>query len=743
MLHKKYLVTFLLSVSLIAIELGWTRIFSAEFFYTFAFLILSLAVLGLGMGALTLRFFPKLQNFLGNFLLLTAILIVTGPILVFEIDLKFALLLTDWFMVFKLLVIIGLLSSSFFCGGIALAILFKKNHTEIARLYTSDLLGAGSGVVIAMLAMNMMGTPVTVVWSALPVILASVLVYRRWLKILPLILLIALIIWTPDIPDLLEVDRNEPAEVIYKHWDAMAKIKIYNYDDQYRRINIDNAANTGVNAFDGDWNLPDSLKFGFQIVEQLIRKFQSCEFLSLGAGGGQDVFQALQFGAARIHAVEVNRHINHLMTDGELAEFSGFIYRDPRVTVVSEDARAYVRRFRDRFDIIYSFSSNSYAALASGAFSLAENYIYTTEAFVDYWRSLSPDGFLLMEHHFYVPRLVSEALDALKSNGISNPEAHLAVFELPNMRRKMLLIGKQPLAGELIQNAFAGISPSDYEYARILYPAPDSLRENLINRIVHDGWQTWQDSVSIDISPATDDRPYIAQMGLWRNFDREKFARLRGFEDSLGFPLSKAIVLIIIGLVMLIILPLNLLPYFFQSGRMRAGAWLYFFAIGLAFMMAEITFIQKYTLFIGPSIYSIITILVTLLIFSGIGSWYAPKINIMIAFGGIMIWIFLDIFIFKDLIYALGYMEMPARIIITAVLIAPVGFLMGIPFPAGVLRIGSMVDWGFAVNGMASVLGSCLIVMITFSLGVGVAQLCVILTYLLAFILYLRNESWT
>ena len=119
-------------------------------------------------------------------------------------------------------------------------------------------------------------------------------------------------------------------------------------------------------------------------------------FLSLGAGGGQDVYQALQDGAKEIHAVEVISHLNELMQDGELAEFSGYIYKAPRVVVISEDARAYVRRFTNKFDLIYSFSSNSFAALASGAFALAENYLYTTEAFIDYWNALSENGYMLI-----------------------------------------------------------------------------------------------------------------------------------------------------------------------------------------------------------------------------------------------------------------------------------------------------------------------------------------------------------
>lgn len=738
---KNYFIVSLLSLSLIAVELGWTRIFSAEFFYTFAFLILSLAILGLGLGALAVRLFPGLKHNLAWTLSVTGLMIIAGPPVVFTLGLEFSKLLIDWSMILRFLAIIIILSSSFFAGGIALAIIFKTNHENISRLYTSDLIGAGLGVAFTMIAMNILGTPITVLWSAIPVLIAALICHKRYAKVVPLIAFLAMIFLSPYADSLLESDRKEPAEVLYKHWDAMAKIKIYDYNGEYRRINIDNAANTGVNKFDGNWDRPDSLKFGFQIVGQLIGKFPECTFLSLGAGGGQDVFQALQFGAAEIHAVEVNTHINELMLNGELAEFSGHIYNDPRVIVVSEDARAYVRRFEQKFDIIYSFSSNSYAALASGAFSLAENYIYTTEAFRDYWNALTPDGFLLLEHHFYVPRLVSEVLDALKRMNIPAPESHLAVYELPNMRRKMLLLGKQPLSRVLIDSAFAGIASNNPEFAQTLYPPADSLRENMVHRIIRDGWQSWQDSVLVNISPSTDDKPFIAQMGLWRNFDLDKLQKMRGYEDSLGFPLSLSIIVVTILLVLLLVLPLNLIPYLRSGDKLSVPAWLYFFTIGMAFMMLEISYIQKYTLLIGPSVYSIITTLLTLLIFSGIGSYFAGRLNNRFVFGGIFIWILLDIFLFPQLTYNLAGLTMFWRVLITAVLIAPAGVLMGMPFPMGGQKVKDLIDWGFAVNGAASVLGSCLIVLVAFAFGISWAQGTGAFLYLIAFWLLQNTPS--
>jgi len=727
----------LLSLSLIALELIWTRIFSAEFFYTFAFLVLSLAILGLGMGALSVRLFKFLNhsNSLSINLILTGLMTIVSPILVFQLGLDFSQIFINEMMILKLIGAIVLLSSAFYFGGISLALLFKQNHKEISSLYMSDLVGAGIGVLISLLLMNWFGTPATTFLSAIPVLIAAILVCHKWVKVLPVLLIIISYVPFNQAENLLEVERKERAPVIYKHWDAVSKIKIFDHGEQYRGINIDNIANTGVNAFDGNWDIPDSAKFGFNIVDYLISKQDNCTFLSLGAGGGQDVFQALQFGASEVHAVEVNGHINDLLMEGDLAEFSGYIYKDPRVTVVTEDARAYVRRFENKFDMIYSFSSNSFSAMASGAFAMAENYLFTTEAFVDYWEALTEDGYLLMEHQFYMPRIVSEVIDALKIVGIENPKEHIAVYDLPNMRRKMLFLSKHPLTEEFLKPAFGEQTKEQYDYGYLLYPCVDSLKSNLINQIIENGWENTAETAPVNISPTTDDNPFVAQLGLWKNFSSEKLDKIRGHADLMGFPLSKIIIYTILGIVIILILPLNFIPYFFKGKKLKAAPWLYFFSIGMGFMMIEVILIQKYALFVGTSVYSIVTVLLTLLLFSGIGSFYSNKFSNKTVFSFIIIWLLLETFIFGYLTTALGSLDLLPRIMVSVLLLAPLGFFMGMPFPKGTALVGELVDWGFAVNGTASVLGSTLIVLIAFSTGFKVALLVGGLMYLCAFIL--------
>ncbi|MCP4247029.1 MAG: hypothetical protein GY778_08260 [bacterium] len=745
MRHHRFATIVLLSTTLLALELAWTRIFSAEFFYTYAFLVLSLAIMGLGLGALSLRLFPTLgrRRYLGPILCLTGCMALAGPPLVFRLGLKFSALFDGWGMVGKLVLAILLLSSTYFFGGIALAVLFRRNHRDMPRTYMADLLGAAAGALLALALMYRPGSPPATCLAAIPVLVAGLLAARGIARALPLVLLVPPFVLIRYADSLLEAEREERAPVIYKHWDAMAKIKIYGYSDQYRGLNIDNAANSPVLAFDGNWDRPEEKKFQFGIdVSNLIKRFDSCTFLSLGAGGGGDVMQALQAGASEVHAVEVIPHINELMLTGALAEFTGHVYDDPRVRVATEDARAYVRRHRRKFDVIYSLSSNSWAALASGSFALAENYLFTTEAFQDYWEALTDEGFMMMEHQFYMPRLVGALVDGLEAAGVAEPRAHFAVYDLPRMRRNMILLSKQPLTDEITNSAFGELTSENCDDIHLLYPAPESLEDNLINRIVLEGWENVTDSASVNISPTTDDRPFVGQMGLWKNFKWEKPPKLFGL-GVYGYPLSQLIVVVILLVVIVLIVPLNLLPYLFKGPRLRAAPWLYFFAIGASFMAVEVVLIQKYALFIGPSVYSIAAILLSLLVASGVGSRFSPRISSRVAFLGIILWLLLEAYVLTFVMRALEQWGTGPRILLTALLVAPLGFFMGMPFPKGALRVGPLVDWGLAVNGAASVLGGTGVLLISMSFGFRVALLAAALLYLFAYLLISCVSGWS
>jgi hypothetical protein len=425
-----------------------------------------------------------------------------------------------------------------------------------------------------------------------------------------------------------------------------------------------------------------------------------------------------------------------------LPEYTGYIYHDPRVRVVTEDARTYVKRHKGEFDVIYSLSSNTWAALGSGSFALAENYLFTTEAFADYWASLSDGGFMSMEHQAYMARIVSMVMDGLRSQGVEDPTQHFAVYDLPQMRRKLLLLSKRPLTDEIRYNAYGPLTKERESFIYLLYPAPDSLADNAINQVVTQGWKVAQDSARTNIRPCTDDRPFAAQMGHWKNLSWENLRKMNMYAEFMGFPLAGTLILVILAVVLVFFLPLSLIPYLKDGPKLGLVPWLYFFAIGMGFMMIEVVLIQKYTLFIGASVYSIAAVLLTLLVACGIGSRYSRTVTTTVAFIGILAWLALDILVLGYLTNALAGLTMFPRVLVTAGLIFPLGFFMGMPFPKGTLRVGELVDWGFAVNGAASVLGATLVLLVAFSYGFSASLAVGGLLYLCAYILMSMRSAW-
>jgi hypothetical protein len=354
---------------------------------------------------------------------------------------------------------------------------------------------------------------------------------------------------------------------------------------------------------------------------------------------------------------------------------------------------------------------------------------------------MSDSGFMMMEHQFYMPRLVTEVMDALEQEGVEDIRAHIAVYDLPRLKRNILLLSKRPLTDEIRYNAFFELTDENYDYIHLLYPAPDSLQDNLINRIVLNGWEAQADTAAFNVSPCTDDHPFTAQMGLWRNFSWDRLDKVMPYEFT-GFPLAKVIILVILLVTLVFIIPLNLLPYITRTTKLKGVPWLYFFAIGMAYMIVEVILIYKYTLLVGPSVYAIATILLTLLVASGVGSRCARSFGDTVPFLGIVAWLVLDTLVFGLLINLFGHLGMTARILVTAAFVFPVGFFMGMPFPNGTLRVGPLIDWGFAVNGAASVFGSTLIILVAGSFGFTTALLIGGALYVFAMGLMSRRSAW-
>ncbi len=726
----------LISASLIALEIVWTRILAAEFFHTFAFLIVSLAILGLSFGSLSLRLFKRANTvgFTGWFGGLAVFFALASPVLVLSLGLHFNELFTARLNLVKLAGAILLLWAPFYCAGVVIARWFKMAGPDFPKLYACDLAGASLGAIAAVGLMNLLSVPHAALLLVIPLIAGVLLLPGRikYLSVIGLAALVGLLVcpWNLYLPK-----RAERAPIKYRHWDSMGLIKVYADNPQAFGINIDHAANTPVIRFDGNWS--NAIPFAINL-KNLIRRSPGCRFLSVGAGGGGDVLQALMHGAADVCAVEVMPEINRLLRTGELREFSGDIYHDPRVKVFTEDARLFARNHRNRFDLIFSLSSNTFAALGSGAFALAENFLFTKEAFMDYYRALSDRGILVMEHQFYIPRVCSSAIEALEALGVSPAEEHIAVYDLPAMRRKMIVVAKEKLDRAFLDTVFVPLTAKNFDQIHLLYPCAEALKTNTINQIAQTGWRRAQNQSLIDLSPTTDDRPFTAQLGLMKNVRGQDLSKLTGFEYN-GFPIAKLILLTVLVLTILLSLPIHLLPYRGTGAKLNGHAWFYFFAIGAGFISIEVILIQRYTLSLGASAYSFAAVLLGLLIAGGAGSRKAMTFQPRTLFGMIILLLGLEIVGFRPCALAGSFMPFPVRFLMTMVFTMPIGFFMGMPFALGAAKVGDLIDWGFAVNGAASVIGSCLALLIAFNYGYTAALIFAGFLYWAAFLAYPKS----
>jgi hypothetical protein len=719
----------LVAAMLVALEIVWTRIFSAEFFYSFAFLTVSLAVLGLGLGALSVRFWPALATSprIGIAALIASGVAALGPPAVLRLDIEFVGLWHSGGDLALLAVGVGVLVLPYLAGGAYLAVLLRRQRGNAAQLYAADLVGAALGGVLAVWAMNVFGVPTAAVLCCVPGALVG-WGQDRYQRAGSMALLLALMGFAYAADAVLEPKKSEKAPIIAQHWDAMGRIKIYIHGAQSRGINIDGAANMLLHRVRGDWRegLPEAPEFRLDL-RPLVRALGAERVMVVGAGGGSEVMQAKLGGARRVDAIEVNAALNEMLIDGDQAAFFGHLYQSEGVEVRSEDARVYARRHIGAFDLILSRSANTFAALSSGAFALAENYLFTVEAMQDFYRALTEDGILLVEHQVYVPRLTSAVLEALRALGLAEPERHFAVYDLPMMRRQVLVLGRRPLEPALVTETLPAVFAAADAKSRILHPVRQPT--HLISRIVADGWQAHWSKAAVDISPPTDDRPFVAQMGRWDRLDQGRQRQALAFEFA-GFPLARLMVLAVLVVVAVVGVPLLLLPRRGGRASMPGVAWLYFAAIGVGYMLLEVVWIQQYSLFLGNSAYTFPLVLLVLLLSSGAGSFYSRRGGRRLPFLFVAAWTVAHLLFFPQVVAICGGLDWGLRVAIGCVLIVPPGFFMGMPFPRAARYVGEWIDWGFAVNGVASVFGAALAVFIAIHLGFVAALWAAVCCYL-------------
>jgi len=733
------------------LEVALTRILSVVMWYHFAFFTISVALFGLSASGLVVYLIPRRfrsERALPQAWMAAAALAIAVPLCFALFAANPAQAFLTGFLRragesglgFGTIVQVGALYLSavipFFLGGMVGSILFRHFGEASSRLYAWDLIGAGLGCLATIPILDRVGGPSAMAAVALLAALGAAVLGlasgdRRRAAIGGLIAIAAatLLALNPATHWLhLKYFRGrEEPDVVFEKWNSFSRVAVRETPSGTHDsllIEIDSASNTMISRWDGRVESLAPLRNSLIGVQYAL--LEKPDVFVIGSDGGVDLLTAVANGARSVTAVEVNPIIVGLMQK-TYAEFSGGIYNRPEIRVVNDEARSFIRRSNQKYDVIQAGYIDTYAATAAGAFSLTENTLYTVEAYEDYLSHLSPNGIVAIQRYFEDPpqqsiRLISLALAALKQRGDAHPAAHIVVVREGD--RASVLVKNSEFTATEVAQIEEHIAPSGFE----LIAAPGRAGVGLYGQLLNTPeFESVIRDYPLDISPVTDDRPFFFYVVKPSQFWRGLLLHTGEFVNARAVFLLTSLMLVALILAVLMVL----LPALLARPRPPAAAipaMVYFGALGLGFMLVEIGMLQRLMLFLGHPTLALGVVLTTILISAGLGSFLTRRVTLersdlvlrrfLIA---VLVAVALVAFLLPPMFRAFIGMERIGRIWTAIEVLFPVGFLMGTAMPLGLRRLADgraeLIPWAWAVNGAASVLGSVLAMVVAINNG--------------------------
>jgi len=775
--RNTYAGIFVLSFSLLLFELTLIRVYSATLFYHFAFMAISVAMLGLAAAGLTVHLCPKRfttenADIWGmKWSAAFAVTIFISMWVVFWIPVN-AYLSPD--MIAGKLIAIYLLSAlPFYFAGLVFTGLFSAFPERAGTLYAWDLIGAGLGAVAILPMMNLAGGEAAIIFIAmLGFIAASLLAGKRWKIVAGLAVLTLIMSFTNPSIGWIRIlytkgQSVRDLDVRYNRWNSFSRIMVIpfkpgtdavytwcpspNYElpvMEHLSMMIDDGAATPILPFDGNDLTPiNYLKY--DLTSLCHRMKGDGQTLIIGSGGGRDVLTGLLYDAEHIDAVDINPLVFDAM-NGPIAEFSGDLYRHPRVSWFAEEGRAFARRHPNTYDLVQIAMIDTWAATTAGAYSLSENTLYTVEAFQDYIHALKPGGIFSFTRFYLKPprqalRLISLFLETAKIEGIRSPDKCILVGMYGSLAS--ILFKTEPFTQEEIAKFKHDLNDLGF----YLVYAPDERPEPFFRNLVEmQDKSRFYRKYPIDISPPFDNKPFFFNMLKIK--DIMKVFDMREGQKFNYYATYTLILILIISIITTI--TVLILPTIIKSGTTihfhgRSRLLFYFIGIGLAYIMIEVTLLQRFVLLLEHPAYAASGVVAGLLISSGIGSmiWGKTPVStrqrtLIIAFIVIGCGLAIHIFLGWIIIHKTIHLPMFVKSLIAIVLIIPMGIAMGMPLPAGITVAGgkssSTVAWCWALNGAASVVASSLAVTLAMSNGFVVVLVVSLVCYMMSFFLMRR-----
>jgi hypothetical protein len=744
---------FLIALSGLVLEVSITRIFSAAIWYHFAFVAVSVALVGLGASGLVVQ--HRVKKLKGKWAENLTIYSAWGIAIFIPITLFVMHALASQVIYLPLFMI--LFSVPFFLVGIIISAAFNAFASVAGRLYAADLIGASAGALLVVLFLVLTGGEgATLIVGLIAAIGGTIFsrIAKNTKKTVVSLMFVAFalsliilnhatqIFAIPTDPtaqkDLPIYLREHPGSKIVKtEWNSFSRIDVVEGgaggEGLVAKVFIDGGAGTNIISWDGKTESRQELSTWMQYLP--FKMIQDPKVLVIGSGGGRDVVASLVSGSKDVTSVEINPIIYE--TVKSYGDRAGNVYSHEYVRSYVDEGRSFITRSSEKYDIVYVPFVDTWASVSSGGLSVSENFLYTLQGFQQYYDHLTDTGKIVTVRWLIdAPRFISTYAKLLEQNGIPQDQLdrHLIMVTSDSYTQDpsvtMVIFSKSPFTDKEI--SFFSQSFSQYGYKPILVPG-QIMREPysaLLNGQIN--LDQFYDMFETKVYPVTDDNPYFlsfekplpgvvevllyASVGIVAIFLLVPFAWMkRRREEEVGTKKSE------IGIA-------TMIPYFA--------------ALGMGFILIELALLQKLILLMGNPTMTFALLLFTLLISSGAGSLLSPRIaknnmkNLVFIIGGIAGLGILYFLFLPPIIYSTIAEPIEAKAAVSIAILAPIGFLMGMPLPTGMrlLKVHrpDYIPWMWAVNGAFSVLGAVLAIALGIMYGSSLAMILGILIYLIA-----------
>ncbi len=767
----------LMSFSALLLELALTRLFSVVLFYHFAFLAISIALLGLGAGAV-FAFLRRewLERWstseLGATLCAANALIILAAL---EIVLHTSVAMhLDWANFRRLTVLYLAAAVPFLVTGLMSSIVFARHPARITQLYGADLLGGSLACLALVPLLNIIGGPNTILFAAVAAAIAGFAwasLGARWAPAVLALLLLLLIAlnFRGKLIDIVYAKGMKRVVPLFARWNALSRVEV---DEQgwAKAIVIDADATTYLmNTDPHHWNAAyqRALMSEVPALANVLRPHG--DFAIIGPGGGVDVLRAVANGSPSVTGIEINPIIATDIMRDRFADYTYHLYDLPEVHIHVSDGRSFIRNSNDRYDVVQMTLVDTWASTAAGAFALSENNLYTVEAFREYLEHVKPDGMIAITRwEFTQPRealrIVSQAMEALRQLGVQDSTGNFIVVSDGPLdvdgRPVLVLAKKSPFTAEeqfAVLRHIRGATPADAHlnlYVLYLPATADQpgLAHPAFAELIrgHDA-RAFSARYAYNVTPVNDNAPFF----FFTLKPKQVFPDLNqsgiDWKVNLGIAILGLLLIISVAAVIaFLVVPLALSP---QARSGRSVRLLYFIAIGLGYILVEITFIQRFVLFLGNPTYALTVVIFLVLLSSGIGSllsrrWFHQPTHVAWAMALIVIALLVLVVALPRLLGWLIGLPFFMKLLISAALLIPIGVAMGMPFPSGLRALSptasidendpperGAVEWAWAMNAASSVLGSVLAMVIAIQFGLNATLACGAAAYLLALLL--------